>query len=111
VVEESDTLGQGMNFLNMWVHCQWLDQKGVRLISGARYESIDDKGLLITTRDGQKECLEADSIIPMTPLEPDDHLLKTLKGKVSEVHACGSCINPGLIRDAVNEGFKVGFAL
>jgi len=111
IVEESEILGQGMNFLHMWIQCQWLAQKGVILMPGVRYEEINSRGLVITTSDGQKQCLEADSIIPMMPLEADHHLLKVLENKVSEVHACGSCVNPGLIRDAVNEGFRVGFAL
>lgn len=111
VVEESEVLGEGMNFFNMWVHCQWLDQKGVNLLSDVKFEEINDKGLVITAKDGQKQTLEADSIVPMTPLNPDDNLAKALKGKVAEVHICGSCNKPGLIRDAVNEGYSVGFAL
>jgi 2,4-dienoyl-CoA reductase (NADPH2) len=83
----------------------------VNLLSDVKFEEINDKGLVITAKDGQKQTLEADSIVPMTPLNPDDNLAKALKGKVAEVHICGSCNKPGLIRDAVNEGYSVGFAL
>jgi len=109
VAEESELLGEGMNLLNMWTLCQWLDQKGVTLLSSVKYEEINDKGLVITGKDGEIQTLEADVIIPMTPLRPEDNLAKSLAGKVPEIHICGSCHTPGLIRDAVNEGYKVGF--
>jgi 2,4-dienoyl-CoA reductase (NADPH2) len=86
-----------------------LDQKGVTLLPGVKYEEINDKGLVITGKDGQKQTLEADVIIPMTPLRPEDNLAKAMAGKVPEIHVCGSCNTPGLIRDAVNEGCRVGF--
>ena len=100
-----------MNFLNTWNLCRWLEQKGVTLLPGIKYEKINEKGVVITGKNGQMQTLDADAIIPMTPLMPEDDLAKALAGKVPEIHVCGSCNTPGLIRDAVNEGCKVGFEI
>jgi 2,4-dienoyl-CoA reductase (NADPH2) len=111
VVEETEMLGQGMNLASFGVLSMWLDKKDVTLMTSVRYEEINDQGLVVTTKDGRKQTIEAESILPMMPLEADRDLAEELEGTVSEVHVCGSCNNPGLIRDAINEGNQVGMAL
>ncbi len=111
VVEESRTLGEGMNLASLGVLSQWLRKKGVSLLAGVEYREINDKGLMITSVDGQKQTIEAESIVCMTPLIADGNLAEELKGIVPEIHVCGSCNIPGLIRDAINDGNKVGMAL
>jgi len=71
------------------------------------YEEITDKGLTITTKDGKRQTLEADSIIPVMPWAPNSGLAKSLEGKVPQVYAIGDCKEPRLILDAVGEGFRV----
>jgi 2,4-dienoyl-CoA reductase (NADPH2) len=72
-----------------------------------KYEEITDEGLTITTKDGKRQTLEADSIIPVMPWAPNTELVKSLEGKVPEVYAIGDCKEPRLILDAVGEGFRV----
>jgi 2,4-dienoyl-CoA reductase (NADPH2) len=86
---------------------RWLDRKGVATMTEVKYEEITDKGLTITTKDGKRQTLEADSIIPVMPWAPNTGLVKSLKGKVPEVYAIGDCKEPRLILDAVGEGFRV----
>ena len=63
---------------------EWLGEKGVTIITGAKCEEITDKGLTITTKEGKKQTIEADTIVPVIPFKPNTELLNTLKGKVSE---------------------------
>jgi NAD(P)H-nitrite reductase large subunit len=86
---------------------RWLDKKGVTTMTGVKYEEITDKGLTITTKDGKKLTLEADSIIPVVPSLPNSELAKSLKGKVGEVYTIGDGKEPRLIVDAIGEGFRV----
>jgi 2,4-dienoyl-CoA reductase (NADPH2) len=85
----------------------WLRQKGVTMITGARYEGITDKGLTITTKEGDKQVIEADTFIPALPLKQNIQLIKSLKGKVKEVYTIGDCQTPGLIVDAIADGWKI----
>jgi 2,4-dienoyl-CoA reductase (NADPH2) len=85
----------------------WFAKKGVSMMTEVKYEEITDKGLTLTTKDGKRQTLEADSIIPVTPWAPNTALLKSLQGKVPEVYAVGDCKEPRLIIDAVADGYSL----
>ncbi len=86
---------------------RWFAKKGVTLMTGVKYEEITDKGLTITTKDGKRQTLEADNIVPVMPLAPNPELTKSLQGKVPEVYSIGDCTEPGLILDAIAGGYRV----
>jgi len=57
------------------------EKKGVTMISGIKeYVEITDKGLIIITRDGEKQTIEADTIITALPLVPNGTLFESLEG-------------------------------
>ncbi|MBN1367625.1 MAG: FAD-dependent oxidoreductase [Dehalococcoidales bacterium] len=100
-------LGEGMEMerkLTLLVH---LNEKGVKLITGAKYEEITDKGLVIIDKEGKKLSIEADTIIPALPLKPNAELLKEAEGEVAEIYSIGSSSNPGLIIDAIADGSRI----
>jgi 2,4-dienoyl-CoA reductase (NADPH2) len=107
IVEKSATLGQGMVDVIQAYLFDWFRKKGVTLISGVReYVAIDDKGLTIINKSGEKQTVPADTIIPALPLLPDLALFASLKGKVPEVYAVGDCQEPLLIADAISQGME-----
>ena len=85
----------------------WFRKKGVRILNGVKYEKIINKGIVITTREGQKLTIEADTIVPAIALEPNLGLLKMLEGKSAEVYVVGDCREPGLLPDAISGGWKI----
>jgi 2,4-dienoyl-CoA reductase (NADPH2) len=85
---------------------EWTQKKGVTLLTGVRYEGITDKGINIITREGNKQTIEADTIIPITEMVPNDGLYKSLKGKVPEVIPLGDCASYGLTMEAVASGYS-----
>jgi len=92
---------------NVLLVANWLAEKGVTMMTKVKYEEITDKGLIITTNDGKRQTIEADSIVPALPLTPDTELLKSLEGKVPEVYPIGDCKEPALIPDAVAAGWEI----
>ncbi|MFC1910258.1 FAD-dependent oxidoreductase [Chloroflexota bacterium] len=86
----------------------WFKRKGVEMIGGVKLEEITDNGLTITTKDGKKQTLEADSIIPVLPFAPNMGLVKELEGKVPEVYTIGDCKAPGIIPDTTAAGWEIG---
>ena len=107
IVDKAEVLGSGMVDVLQAHLFMWFEKKGVRLVSGVKeYVEITDKGLTIVNRQGERETLEADSIIPALPLKPNLGLLKDLEGKVPEVYAVGDCKEPLLIVDAIGTGAR-----
>jgi 2,4-dienoyl-CoA reductase (NADPH2) len=100
-------LGEGMVEDKKMSLLSQLAQKGVRLITEAKCEEITDRGLVIVTKEGNRESIEADTIIPALPLKPNTELLKELEGEVAEIYSIGSCSKPGLIADAIADGSRI----
>ncbi|MEJ2740715.1 MAG: FAD-dependent oxidoreductase, partial [Dehalococcoidia bacterium] len=101
IVESSDRLGEGMVDVFLVHLTLWFERKGIPAMTGVKYEEITDKGLTITTKEGERKTLEADTIIPALPLGPNTELADKFQGKVSEVYAIGDCKDPLLIADAI----------
>jgi len=108
IVDKSETIGKGMVDVLQQYLFRWFRKKGVTMISGVKeYVEITDKGLTIIDKDGEKQAIAADTIIPALPLLPDTGLYESLKGKVPEVYAIGDCKEPLLIADAISAGMQV----
>jgi 2,4-dienoyl-CoA reductase (NADPH2) len=107
VVEMKPTIGEGMVDALLSNLLTWFKKEGVTLISGVKeYVEITDRGLTIITSNGQKQTIEADSIVTALPLTPNNELLNSLKAKVPEVYAIGDCREPLLIADAIGTGLR-----
>jgi 2,4-dienoyl-CoA reductase (NADPH2) len=86
---------------------EWTEKKGVTLLTGVTYEGITGKGITIITREGNRQTIEADTIIPIAGMAPNDGLYKSLKGKFSDVVPIGDCASYGLTMEAVASGYRV----
>jgi len=86
---------------------EWAVKKGVKLLTGVKYEGITNKGIAIITREGNKQFIDADTIIPIVEMTPNDGLYKSLKGKFPEVLPIGDCSSIGLSMEAVASGYWV----
>jgi 2,4-dienoyl-CoA reductase (NADPH2) len=112
IVDTAPMLGEGMFFHLRGALFRWFKKKGVTLIPAVReYVEITDKGLTLINAAGERQTLEADSIVPALPLAPETGLMKALKGKVPEVYAIGDCQEPRQIVDAISDGARVGRSL
>jgi thioredoxin reductase len=67
--------------------------------------AVTDKGLTILNKQGYKQTIEADSIVPAVPMKPNNALLKSLEGKVDKIYSIGDCKEPHLIVDAIADAF------
>jgi thioredoxin reductase len=83
----------------------------VTTINGAKSLEITNEGVVITTKEGEKRTLHADSIVPTSPLKPNTGLLKSLEGKAPEIYAIGDCREPVMIVDAIAAGWKIANAI
>ena len=111
IVENSDQLGTGILDMNRTRLLNWFAEKGTIMLTGVRYDEVTDRGLTITTKEGKKQTIEADTVLLTLPPAPNTALFKALEGKVPEVYMVGDCREPRLIVDAIDEASSIGRAL
>jgi 2,4-dienoyl-CoA reductase-like NADH-dependent reductase (Old Yellow Enzyme family)/thioredoxin reductase len=88
-----------------------LRSKKVTMLTGAICEEIKEDSVLVTTAEGKSETIPADTVIIAAGYDANDHLYKTLEGKVSEIYCIGNSAKPRKILDASSEGYRTGLAL
>jgi 2,4-dienoyl-CoA reductase-like NADH-dependent reductase (Old Yellow Enzyme family)/thioredoxin reductase len=88
-----------------------LRSKKVTLRTSSTCEEISEDSVRITTAEGKKETIRADTVIIAVGYKVNDRLYKTLEGKVPEIYCIGDSSEPRRILEAVNEGYRTGLAL
>ncbi len=84
----------------------------VTRMAGVRFEEITDKGLTVTTREGRRQTIEADTIITAASPRPNMDLMKAVEGKVPEVYLIGAKdVQPSSIMNAIGDGYRTAKAL
>jgi len=107
IVDTAETIGEGMIKFRLGLLLDWFNKKGVTMITQVKSIKITDEGLILTTREGKRQTIEADSIIPISPMAPNIGLLKSLEGKVPEIYTVGDCKEPRFIVDAIADGWQI----
>jgi len=80
----------------------------VKTMPGIKYEEITDKGLIVTTKEGKRQTIEADTIVTAASPRPDTGLLKAFEGRVPEIYLIGmDDKEPGSIMNAIGNGYWV----
>jgi len=88
-----------------------LNAKGVTMLTGVKYEEVNDEGLIIITRDGEKRTIPADTIALAAGSKPNTELLQQLRDRVPEIYQVGDCVQPRGILEALTDGSRVAHAL
>jgi 2,4-dienoyl-CoA reductase (NADPH2) len=63
IVDTAEKLGEGLLVDDPIRLFKWLNQKGVTMMAGVKYEEITDEGVVITTKDGERKNLNADTLM------------------------------------------------
>ena len=71
-----------------WIHRSSLMMKGVKMLGGVSYDRIDDRGLHLTTSDGQT-IIPCDTVVLCAGQEPDRRLAKALLASEKPVYIIG----------------------
>lgn len=112
ILETAPEIGQGLleTLLKPYL-LNWLKDKGVVMKAGVTYEKITGEGLAIVTKEGERQLIEADTIVTAMPLRPNTELLKGLEGCAPEVYAIGDSREPNMIIDAIADGSRIARAI
>lgn len=104
ILEGSGVVGEGVLDFRLGLLLDWFDRRGVTVVTHAGDVTVTTAGVKYTLPDGTRRTIEADTVIPTAPVEPDLSLAAALEGAVAEVYAIGDCSKSGMIVDAVAAG-------
>jgi 2,4-dienoyl-CoA reductase (NADPH2) len=77
-----------------------------------QYEEITDAGLIVTSDDGKRQIIRADTIITATSPRLNTELFKEIEGQVPEIYLIGSQDDePGSIMNAIGNGYRTAKAI
>ncbi len=82
--------------------------KNVTVMPEVKYEEITGKELTVTTKDGKRVTIAADTIIMASSPSVDTELVKALEGKVPEIYLLGvDAKEPGSIMNTIGNGYHL----
>jgi 2,4-dienoyl-CoA reductase-like NADH-dependent reductase (Old Yellow Enzyme family)/thioredoxin reductase len=87
-----------------------LKKMGIRMETHTTVEEITDKGMKVK-RKGIPDFIEAGFVVLAVGLKSDPALLEKFRSAAPEVFCIGDCIEPRMIREALDEGFAVGMKI
>jgi len=98
-------MGAGLGRTTGWIHRLSLNKKKVRMITGVKYQKIDDRGLHIII-DGEEKVIEVDNIILCTGQESNRALEEELLTGGAMVHLIGGAKEAGELdaEKAIHQG-------
>ena len=85
--------------------------KNVGLLTEVTCEEINGDAVTVTTGEGEKQTIPADSVVIAAGYRPNDELGKALEGKVPLILRIGDSAEPRRIREAIDDGYRAGLSL
>jgi NADPH-dependent 2,4-dienoyl-CoA reductase/sulfur reductase-like enzyme len=110
LVEKGPTIGDGIVPHNLMKLTPWFQNNGVEMITDAEIESISGNSVSVVSGD-QRRILEADSVITIDMPIPNARYVDEASDLVGEVHRVGGSREPGMILDAIADGYRIGHAI
>ena len=105
LIRRGDRIATKVNPRNRMHLLARLSAKGVSMMTGVQYQEINEKGVVITTREGKTDTVRVDTVVLAAGSLADRNLYREIDGKVPELYRIGDCVAPRDIRAAVTEGY------
>jgi len=84
-----------------------LDEGGVTVLTGVKCEEITPRGVTIQINEGDRQVVEADTVVLAGDVKSNMELFQAMEGKVPEIYVAGDCSGPGLIKKAVADANSI----
>jgi 2,4-dienoyl-CoA reductase (NADPH2) len=110
VVTEHEDMTDGLDIMTVLreYFIEKLAVEGITMLSGVKYEKVTEKGLVITTKEGETRTIEADTIVITGGARPNTKVFQAFEGKAPEVYLVGDSHQPQGILEAIKEGCQIG---
>jgi NADPH-dependent 2,4-dienoyl-CoA reductase/sulfur reductase-like enzyme len=111
IVESSDKVGEGVIDFRLGLLLSWFNRRGVKMLTGVREMEIVEHGLAYSDKDGKRQIIPADAVVPTSPLQAGTEVFEDLRGEAREVFLIGDARQPGMIVDAVRGAYQAARTL
>ena len=85
-----------------------LKEKKVEILTETKLNAFIDQGVEVILPNGKQWGLSADLVVLATGLKINKSLVNILSMKANEIYTIGDCVSVGHIREAVEQGERVG---
>lgn len=106
ILEMLGRIGLDMVPMAILMLYQRLKKLGVAMITNAKVQRITEDGV-VYEKDGEKQTVEADSVVLAAGSKPNISLMKALEGKVAEIYAIGDAKETGNVLEAIHEASQM----
>ena len=107
IIEMLGGVAMDMNMFSRFYLMDKLAELGIETLLNTTAQEITDKGVVAVDMEGNKQAIEADTVILATGFRPDNGLENKLKGAVSEIYTIGDCVKPGKIWGAIDSASRI----
>ncbi len=83
----------------------------ITTMTGVEDLEILETGVTLSTGEGKRLVIDADTIVIAAGVQSRDHLVGGFRGKVKEIHVVGDCVSPRDILSAIREGAAAGHSI
>ena len=102
---------QTVNFVDVVVLQDYLDEFGVRPRKGQVLKAISGGKVVVSDESGVDEELPADAVVLAPVLKARAEVVEALLGTAEEVHVVGDCRAPRILFNAVHEAFEAALEI
>jgi 2,4-dienoyl-CoA reductase-like NADH-dependent reductase (Old Yellow Enzyme family)/thioredoxin reductase len=106
IIEILKRMANDMFFMTRRRLMDGLRSKKVTLLTSTTCEEIKEGSVQVTTAEGKKEIIPADTVIIAVGYKANDRLYKALEGKGPELRCIGNSAKPRRILEASSEGYQ-----
>jgi 2,4-dienoyl-CoA reductase-like NADH-dependent reductase (Old Yellow Enzyme family)/thioredoxin reductase len=111
VIEMAAEPAGEFNPCNRTMLLEFLGSEKVDFRTGTRVEAIKEGAVEVSTADGSRFEIAADTIVNALGAVPRTSVVQELQGLAPEVHVVGDAIKPRIIFDSVHEAFEAAMAM
>ncbi len=111
IVESGKRIGGDMVQILNWILMRNFSQNGVDKFARAQYEEVSDRGVTITTKEGERQTIAADTVVLVDNPIPNRSLVDAVEGKFGEVYAIGDCTEKRMIDGAISDAFNIALKI
>ena len=111
IIEILKRMANDMLFMTRRRLMDALRSKNVTLLTSVTCEGVGEDSIRVTTAEGERKTIQADTVILAVGYKANERLYKALEGKVPEIRCIGDSSQPRRILEAIDEGYRTGLAL
>ncbi|MBW2094413.1 MAG: FAD-dependent oxidoreductase [Deltaproteobacteria bacterium] len=108
IIELLPKIGKALESMTRKILLRKLRTRKTRIMTETKLERVEDKGVVVSDKEGHETFLEAERVVIAIGSRPDNALYEQLQPLGYEVHRIGDCLEPRSAKVAIYEGAILG---